>query len=997
MADDGQVRIGIYVDNEGVKSSMDAATKTVKDGTREMSDAAKEAGKDIGESVSKGFDTAKLQQNFKQVESQIKSFAKTIAATATGFGVWIKQSAQSIDRIDKMSQRLGLSRKAFQELDYAASQTGLSVEQFAGSMRALVNNTQNGAESLKKLGVSIKTTTGELKSQEDLFFDVVNKLADMPPGIERTALGFELLGRNFQQLAPLINRGSAGIQELRDKFRDLGIEVSDKTIDDFVAFNDSLTDLGKTLKSSFNNALRGLIPQLKSVVTNITKMLEPGGKLNTLIEKLANVLYKFVSKILPPFLDALTWIIDNATLVAGGITAIAVAVKALTGNWVGAIASGLIGLFSTVAIASSDTSKGVDEVTESIKDLDKELSKQNNSGSIVKVTGTLEQMKEMLRLSEEELKLLQKQLTLLSFDKASMGALSFAAKQEQVKKKIEETTKTISAYKTAIKELEKAQAEAEALELQIDYFKDWGTAVTKAEQKLKKFVAAQATAMGGRFNLELLSEENKAEYDKLVKAVDEAAGAYDTLEEAVKRVNTEVEKTDPFKKWSDAVKEAEEDLKDFVALKAGDGQFDKALLSEEDRKQYDLLEAKLNNARKAYDSLNNTLKETTTEQKENITATVGEQDAFKSWSDNLANAEKALKQFIASRSDASGGFKVENLSPEDLAVYEQLKADVTNAKEALDSMNSALRDTPAALEDTNEELEKTDAFEKWTKAVQEAEEALKDFVAANAQDSGKFEVEALSEDQRKKFDDLKQTLQEARENLESLQKQIDDSKGGIESSLVDVADSIASAWGQVGIAMGNGIEAVVQSFVNGEQGLKEAVEGIADTFVDILSAMGDAIIQTGVAKIVEDSIKNSNFSGWTAIAMGMAIKAAAGTIKGLFAKFRTEGSYETGGIVGGHSYTGDKLLARVNSGEMILNRRQQQQLFALANGRGGGTGTSSNIQIINNAGDQVTAERSLDGRSIKIMVEKYASNMLRGIKGSKLMGQTYGIRQLGRH
>ena len=54
MADDGQVRIGIYVDNEGVKSSMDAATKTVKDGTKEMSEAAKEAGKDIGDKNRQG-------------------------------------------------------------------------------------------------------------------------------------------------------------------------------------------------------------------------------------------------------------------------------------------------------------------------------------------------------------------------------------------------------------------------------------------------------------------------------------------------------------------------------------------------------------------------------------------------------------------------------------------------------------------------------------------------------------------------------------------------------------------------------------------------------------------------------------------------------------------------------------------------------------------------------------------------------------------------------
>ncbi len=42
--------------------------------------------------------------------------------------------------------------------------------------------------------------------------------------------------------------------------------------------------------------------------------------------------------------------------------------------------------------------------------------------------------------------------------------------------------------------------------------------------------------------------------------------------------------------------------------------------------------------------------------------------------------------------------------------------------------------------------------------------------------------------------------------------------------------------------------------------------------------------------------------------------------------------FATGGIVPGTSYTGDKVIARVNSGEMILNSQQQARLFAIANG-----------------------------------------------------------------
>ena len=46
----------------------------------------------------------------------------------------------------------------------------------------------------------------------------------------------------------------------------------------------------------------------------------------------------------------------------------------------------------------------------------------------------------------------------------------------------------------------------------------------------------------------------------------------------------------------------------------------------------------------------------------------------------------------------------------------------------------------------------------------------------------------------------------------------------------------------------------------------------------------------------------------------------------------TLSQFATGGIVGGNQKSGDNVLVRVNSGEMILNAAQQARLFALANG-----------------------------------------------------------------
>ncbi len=55
----------------------------------------------------------------------------------------------------------------------------------------------------------------------------------------------------------------------------------------------------------------------------------------------------------------------------------------------------------------------------------------------------------------------------------------------------------------------------------------------------------------------------------------------------------------------------------------------------------------------------------------------------------------------------------------------------------------------------------------------------------------------------------------------------------------------------------------------------------------------------------------------------------AGAIASTIAAFSAIPKFESGGIVGGTMYSGDRVIARVNSGEMILNKHQQTNLFKM--------------------------------------------------------------------
>ena len=85
-------------------------------------------------------------------------------------------------------------------------------------------------------------------------------------------------------------------------------------------------------------------------------------------------------------------------------------------------------------------------------------------------------------------------------------------------------------------------------------------------------------------------------------------------------------------------------------------------------------------------------------------------------------------------------------------------------------------------------------------------------------------------------------------------------------------------------------------------------------------------------------------------------------------------NFATGGIVGGTSYTGDRVTANVNSGEMILNRIQQRHLFDSINSNSLGTKPQMNVKIFNSASNEVSARPEMTEDGMRIMIRKIVSD-----------------------
>jgi len=119
-----------------------------------------------------------------------------------------------------------------------------------------------------------------------------------------------------------------------------------------------------------------------------------------------------------------------------------------------------------------------------------------------------------------------------------------------------------------------------------------------------------------------------------------------------------------------------------------------------------------------------------------------------------------------------------------------------------------------------------------------------------------------------------------------------------------------------------------------------------------------------------------------------ALVAAAGAaqIATIIASKPQPPAFATGGVVPGNSYTGDRVQAMVNSGEMILTRQQQARLFDIANGAGSG---ETNINIKNYRANDVDVTASVSGHDIELIIDKRVNASMAAGRYNK----AYGIMQ----
>lgn len=254
MAENWQLKAVLSANAAGMLKTLDAVNKATKSTRKHLADV--------------GSGSLRLAQNLALPVG-------LLGGLAAGFSVaGVIQAAKNFavlgDEAAKGSQKAGLSISEWQRWNYVAGQSGIEAATLNSSMgrlnkqiaEAAAGKNKDLAALFTKAGIGMRGANGELRNSAQLLPQIADLFARNGNEATRARMGNAIFGKSWQELAPLLLGGSEGINQLTERYKQLGLEVDSGAIKAGEAFGDQLDDLQQVTRSYGNTIMSKLVPAM---------------------------------------------------------------------------------------------------------------------------------------------------------------------------------------------------------------------------------------------------------------------------------------------------------------------------------------------------------------------------------------------------------------------------------------------------------------------------------------------------------------------------------------------------------------------------------------------------------------------------------------------------------------------------------------------------------------------------------------------------------------
>lgn len=224
----------------------------------------------------------KPQRDFNTgLDTSIKllaGMAAGVTAAAGAMFAWASSVFDSIDPMLQLSRETGVAVEAIQELGFAATTNGSSLDAVSASLRKVSKRAgeyvQTGGgpakEMVDKLGISFRDANGHIKAADTIIMELTDSMRGMSQAEKMNVL--DKMGID-QSMIQMLSLTGEEIDSLRAHAQRLGI-VTQEQADAVGVYNDSLSILKFGMQGIQNMVAVGFAPAMGDLVDKFVGLLE---------------------------------------------------------------------------------------------------------------------------------------------------------------------------------------------------------------------------------------------------------------------------------------------------------------------------------------------------------------------------------------------------------------------------------------------------------------------------------------------------------------------------------------------------------------------------------------------------------------------------------------------------------------------------------------------------------------------------------------------------
>lgn len=264
-------------------------------------------------SVHLGLETAAFEKGTKRATKEMSGFEKNMTrvsgAVKTAFvgmlGAFAvdqlvtaaKDALDYAGSLGEVAKQLGVSTDALQSFRYIATQVGVEQDEMDKGLAKLtrtigeaVKGSGKAADLFDRLGISVRDSTGQVKSAEAILPEIANAYNRLGSEAEKSALSAEVFGAKLgQKLNPALELGADGIANMVREANELGLVLSKEMIDNADTASDTLTTLSNVMKLQFTAAVAANAKEVAYLASQLGELLNTLGKVTRAYRGFANI------------------------------------------------------------------------------------------------------------------------------------------------------------------------------------------------------------------------------------------------------------------------------------------------------------------------------------------------------------------------------------------------------------------------------------------------------------------------------------------------------------------------------------------------------------------------------------------------------------------------------------------------------------------------------------------------------------------------------------